>query len=74
MRGQGILCVYGPFRYDGDFTSVSNANFDQALRAGNPERGIRDFEAVNELAEKEGFELIQDVSMPANNQTLVWRR
>jgi hypothetical protein len=36
--------------------------------------GIRDFEAVNKLAEAANLKLIADVAMPANNRTLVWRR
>ena len=35
---------------------------------------IRDIEAVDALAAKIGLRLIADVVMPANNQTLVWRR
>jgi hypothetical protein len=73
-HARSVLCVYGPFCYGGAFTSVSNANFDQYLQRSDPVRGIRDFEAVDKLAQAEGFELVRDVSMPANNQTLVWQR
>ncbi len=74
LHENAVLCVYGPFRYGDEFTSASNANFDQYLRQSDPLRGIRDFEAVNALAEAEGLKLIKDVAMPANNQSLVWRR
>lgn len=70
----GVLCVYGPFRYDRAFTSASNERFDLALKARDPLSGIRDFEAVNALAREQGLELIADHEMPANNQMLVWRR
>jgi len=66
--------VYGPFRYGGGFTTESNAAFDLDLKARDPASGIRDFEAVNELAEKQGLTLLADHAMPANNQTLVWKR
>ena len=36
--------------------------------------GIRDFEAVNALAERAGLKLVTDVAMPANNRTLVWAK
>ncbi|WP_153768862.1 DUF938 domain-containing protein [Labrenzia sp. CE80] len=70
----GVLCIYGPFKYEGAFTTASNETFDKSLRDRTPESGIRDFEAVNELAEKIGLKLIADHPMPANNQLLVWKR
>ncbi|HXV08521.1 MAG TPA: DUF938 domain-containing protein, partial [Burkholderiales bacterium] len=44
------------------------------LRSRDPRSGIRDFEAVDALATKQGLILERDVAMPANNRTLVWRR
>ena len=70
----GLLVVYGPFRYGGQFTSHSNAAFDETLRQRDPASGIRDFEAVDALAAAQGLRLVEDCAMPANNQTLVWRR
>jgi Protein of unknown function (DUF938) len=66
--------VYGPFNYNGRFTSPSNASFDEWLKQRSPESGIRDFAAVDELARSIGFSLIEDRAMPANNRTLVWQR
>jgi SAM-dependent methyltransferase len=74
LREEGLLIVYGPFRYGGQFTSHSNAVFDEALRSRDPLSGIRDFEAVDALATAQGLDLVEDCAMPANNQTLVWRR
>lgn len=70
----GKLLVYGPFRYAGGYTSPSNAAFDQSLRARDPNSGIRDFETVQQLAERQGLVLVEDYAMPANNQLLAWRR
>ena len=39
----GVLCVYGPFRYGGRYTSESNARFDQYLKQRDPLSGIKDF-------------------------------
>ena len=69
-----VLAVYGPFNYDGRFTSESNASFDAWLKQRSPYSGIRDFAAVDELARSIGFALVEDRAMPANNRTLVWRR
>ncbi len=68
------LFVYGPFKYTGVFTSESNQAFDQVLRARDCGSAIRDFEAVNELAQSAGFHLVSDTLMPANNQCIVWQR
>lgn len=70
----GVLAVYGPFNYNGAFTSESNARFDIWLKSRDPASGVRDFEAVNALARAQGLVLQQDVAMPANNRTLVWTR
>jgi cyclopropane fatty-acyl-phospholipid synthase-like methyltransferase len=70
----GVLAVYGPFNYNGAFTSDSNARFDAWLKSRDPASGVRDFEAVYALAHAQGLALQQDVAMPSNNRTLVWRR
>ena len=70
----GVITVYGPFHYGGHPTADSNARFDAFLRARDPLSGIRDVEAVHELAGQHGLESCADHAMPANNRTLVWRR
>jgi SAM-dependent methyltransferase len=74
LQSQGYLLVYGPFNYSGEFSSASNADFDDWLRRSDPDRGIRDFEQVCELAEVRGLQLLQDFKMPANNRALLWRK
>jgi SAM-dependent methyltransferase len=74
LREDGLLIVYGPFRYGGQYTAHSNSAFDDMLRHRDPASGIRDFEAVDALAVGQGLRLVEDCAMPANNQTLVWRR
>lgn len=68
------LAIYGPFLYGGAFTSPSNAAFDESLKSRDPRMGIRDFADVDALARAAGFRLEADIAMPANNQTLIWRR
>ncbi|OUS09991.1 methylase [Gammaproteobacteria bacterium 54_18_T64] len=70
----GTLAIYGPFNYDGQYTSPSNANFDQWLKQRGAHQGIRDFEAVDQLASRAGMSLLEDNAMPANNRLLVWRK
>ena len=74
LASDAMLAVYGPFNYDGRFTSPSNASFDEWLKQRSPESGIRDFAAVDGLARSIGFALAEDRPMPANNRTLIWRR
>ncbi|MGI5309859.1 DUF938 domain-containing protein [Rheinheimera sp. WS51] len=68
------LCIYGPFNYQGQFTSDSNVNFDQYLKQRDPLMGIRDIEQVIALAQQLGFTLEQDYAMPANNRLLHFKR
>lgn len=74
LREGARVIIYGPFKYEGQFTSESNAEFDQTLKAKDPMSGIRSFEDVNNAMVKNGFELTMDVDMPANNQMLVYTR
>ncbi|QDG77530.1 DUF938 domain-containing protein [Labrenzia sp. PHM005] len=71
---KGVLCVYGPLKYGGDFTTESNAAFDVQLKDWNPVSGIRDFEALDALAQNAGLTFSADHKMPANNQLVVWER
>jgi SAM-dependent methyltransferase len=72
LKPEARLAVYGPFNYGGQYTSESNARFDEWLKARNPHSAIRNFESVNNLAQSAGFTLLADLPMPANNRTVVW--
>ena len=74
LQANGSLVVYGPFKYAGRFTSESNQSFDRLLKNRDPASGIRDFEWVSDLATKANLTLIEDNTMPANNQLLVWKK
>lgn len=74
LASRGVVCIYGPFKYQGQFTSASNEEFDRFLTQRDPFSGIRDFEAIEQLARHAGLTLISDTAMPANNQLLVFKR
>lgn len=69
-----VVCIYGPFRYGGRYTSASNAEFDRYLQARDPASGIRNFEDVNTLSSEQGLHLLADHPMPANNQLIIWHK
>ena len=69
-----IVIIYGPFNNDGRYSSDSNAAFDLQLKARGAHMAIRDAQAIDALADAVGLELIDDISMPANNRCRVWRR
>ena len=74
LKEGGRFCVYGPFNYGGKFTSASNERFEQWLKSRNTASGIRDFEALQAHADRLGWQLLDDVEMPANNRCLVWQK
>jgi cyclopropane fatty-acyl-phospholipid synthase-like methyltransferase len=68
------LAIYGPFNIEGQFTSDSNASFDRDLKMRGVHMGIRDVAAVDALAAAAGFDLVEDIAMPANNRLRYWKR
>ena len=74
LEVNGVFMLYGPFNYQGKFSSESNEKFEQWLKSIDLERGIRDFDAVNLLAQQAGMKLQEDYEMPANNRILVWQK
>lgn len=74
MAEDALLVVYGPFNEGGRYTSQSNREFDDWLKARDPASGIRDAGEVDALARQVGLRLVADIAMPANNRCRVWRR
>ena len=74
LREGSQVIIYGPFNYNNEFTSESNAEFDRKLKETDPQRGIRSFEDVSNNMLKNGFTLYKDYEMPANNRMLVFTR
>ncbi len=74
LQENGKVLIYGPFNYEGKFTSPSNEELDQSLRAKDPLSGIRSFEDVNKAMAKQGFELTKDYEMSESSHLLVYSR
>lgn len=67
----GVFCQYGPFNFNGQYTSDSNEAFDQHLREQGC-GGIRDIGELTLWAKP--LVLVEKISMPANNLMLVWQK
>jgi len=74
LRDAGIVFLYGPFFENGQDAAPSNVAFDEDLRRRNPEWGIRDLEAIEELARRAGLILVEKNDLPANNKLIVFRK
>ncbi len=74
LRRNSRAIFYGPFKFNGGFTSPSNEAFDLDLKARDPSSGIRAFEDINKAMLKSGFELLENIEMPANNNMLIYNR
>lgn len=75
LREGALVFIYGPFNYQGKYTSPSNESFDKWLKDTHSESSaIRNFEDVLSAMQKNGFKLLNDHQMPANNRLLVFER
>lgn len=74
LKNSSMFIVYGPFNYNGNFTSNSNESFDLWLKERDPVSGIRSFEEITDLLNIENFKLIKDYEMPANNRILFFKK
>ena len=68
------FALYGPFARDGRHTSANNAAFDRMLRMHDPGFGVRDVGDLARIAAAGAMALEEDIPMPSNNRTLIWRK
>lgn len=74
LTSRGLFALYGPFNVAGQYTSDSNRRFDEALRLENSDMGLRDIEAVVQLAAASGLAHTENIEMPANNRLLIFAK
>lgn len=67
----GVFCQYGPYNFQGQYTSDSNQAFDQHLNEQGC-GGIRDIDELSLWAKP--LVLIEVLPMPANNFLLIWQK
>lgn len=73
MHKNSVMLVYGPFNYNGQYSSESNVRFDSWLKQRNAESCIKNFEWLQDIAAESGLECVKDHEMPANNRILAWQ-
>ena len=66
----GHLVLYGPYLENGT-AAPSNLDFDASLKRRNAEWGLRELDAVTNVAALHGFRRERVERMPANNLTVV---
>ncbi len=71
---QGRFLLYGPFNLDGRYTAESNERFDAWLKERDPAMGVRDLEALDDLARDNELTRIALHDMPADNKLVVWQK
>jgi SAM-dependent methyltransferase len=69
----GRLVLYGPYLRAGTPTAPGNLEFDADLRRRNPAWGLRDLDAVTQLAHRQNLGGPDIVEMPANNLCVLFR-
>lgn len=74
LKPGGLFAQYGPFNYNGEYTSESNARFDQWLKQQHPQSCIKHFEQLRDFASDNALHCVEDIEMPANNRLLVWQK
>lgn len=74
LNDGAVFISYGPFNYNGQFSSESNARFDRWLKDRDLVSGIRDIGELKIFANDAGMQLADDIEMPVNNRLLVWKK
>lgn len=71
---EGLLIFYGPFCFNNKEMVASNQDFDQWLKAENPDYGIRNWDMIADIAGGLDLQASPPVNMPANNYIIELRK
>lgn len=74
INNNGYFLIYGPFKFNGEFTSESNASFDLSLKSRDELSGIRDFEKLEQVLKQYQINFLKRYDLPANNQILIFQK
>lgn len=72
LSSEGVFCLYGPFKQDGEHNAESNARFDSFLRQRDLESGVRDLTDIIKAAKPLGLRFQELIEMPVNNRIVLF--
>ena len=74
LNKNGKFFLYGPFKINLEFTTRSNEDFHQKLKAENKLMGLRDIEELDSYAIENNMQNHAFYEMPANNYLSIWKK
>tara|TARA_B000000437_G_scaffold210435_1_gene180372 strand:+ start:2042 stop:2659 length:618 start_codon:yes stop_codon:yes gene_type:complete len=74
LNKNGKFFLYGPFKINLEFTTKSNEDFHQKLKAENKLMGLRDIEELDNYAIENNMQNHAFYEMPANNYLSIWKK
>lgn len=74
LNKNGKFFLYGPFKINLEFTTRSNEDFHQKLKAENKLMGLRDIEELDNFATENNMQNHAFYEMPANNYLSIWKK
>ena len=74
LNKNGKFFLYGPFKINLKFTTRSNEDFHQKLKAENKLMGLRDIEELDKYAIENNMQNHAFYEMPANNYLSIWKK
>ena len=74
LNKNGKFILYGPFKINFEFTTKSNEDFHQKLKAEDKLMGLRDIDELNNYARENNMHKYAFYEMPANNYLSIWKK
>tara|TARA_Y100000590_G_scaffold377046_1_gene443033 strand:- start:669 stop:1271 length:603 start_codon:yes stop_codon:yes gene_type:complete len=74
LNKNGKFFLYGPFKINLEFTTKSNEDFHQKLKAESKLMGLRDIEELDNFAIENNMQNHAFYEMPANNYLSIWKK
>jgi len=70
----GVLCIYGPFKYQGKYLSERDRLFDLSIKLKYQGAGLRNYDDLLLVAQRFNLMLIEEFEMAFNNRLLIFSK